>query len=79
MQHFCHSAFCHDIAAFFSGAGPHVNQIIGGTDGVFVMFDHNDRIADVAQTGKGFQQPIVVALMQADGWFVKNIHDAGQS
>ena len=58
------------MAAEFAGAGPHVDQIIGGADGVFVVFDHNHRIADVAKPGQGFEQAVVVALVQADGRFV---------
>ena len=63
--------------ALFAGAGPHVHQIIGGADGVFVVFDDNHRVADVAQAGEGGKQSVVVALVEADGGFVQHIHDAG--
>ena len=54
-----------------AGARPHVDQIVGRADGVFVMLDDNDGVAQVAQPLQRFQQPRVVALVQADGRFVQ--------
>ena len=79
MQNFFHRTLGRNKTALLAGAGPHVNQIIGGTDGVFIVFNHNNRIADVPQPGQRFQQPVVVALVQTDGRLVQNIHDPGQS
>ena len=62
-----------------AGAGTHVDQVVGGPDGVLVMLDHDHRVAEVAQPLQGFQQPVVVALMQADGGLVEHVHHAHQS
>ena len=73
------SALGDDRAAMDAGSRAHVDQIIGGADGVFVMFDHDHRIADVAQALQGGQQAVVVALMQADGGLVQHIEHAGEA
>lgn len=78
-QHFFDGSFRGDFAAALSGAGSHVNQIVGSADGVFVMLDDNYGVADVAQAGKGGKQAVVVSLMQTYRRFVKNIEHAGQS
>ena len=52
---------------------------IGGTDCVLVVFDHDHRIADVAQPAQRHQQAVVVALMKPDRGFVQHIEHAGQA
>ena len=42
------------------------------------MFDHDDRIAQVAQILQGRDELVVVALVQADAGFVQNIQHTGQ-
>ena len=68
-----------DLAAVDAGAGADIDDIIGGEDGVFVVLDHDDRIAEVAQPTQGFQQPGVVALVQPDGGLVQHIEHAGEA
>ena len=77
-QHFLGPAGGHHFAAMDAGAGPHIDQIVGGADGVLVMLDHDDRVAQVAQALQRSQQALVVALMQADGGLVQHIEHAGQ-
>ena len=43
------------------------------------MFYHNHRIAYIAQVVQGLNQAVVIALVQTDGGFIKNIHDPNQS
>jgi hypothetical protein len=38
------------------------------------VFDDDYRVADVTQMVKGTQQAVVVALVQADGRFVEDVH-----
>ena len=47
-------------------------------DRVGIMLNHEDRIAQVAETFERSEQAVIVALVQADAWFVKNIKDADQ-
>ena len=43
------------------------------------MFDHNHAVAQIAQAFEGGEQAVIVALVQADGGFVQNVHHAGQA
>ena len=68
-----------DFAAVNAGARTDIDHVIGGQNGVFVMLDHNDRVAEIAQMLERFQKPGVVALMKTDGRFVENIENARQA
>ena len=61
-----------------AGTRPHVHTVIGGTDHVFVMLDHQDGVAQVAQMLQGVDQSIVVALVQANAGLVQHIHHTCQ-
>ena len=61
-----------------AGAQAHVDHVVGGEDGVFIMLDDQYRVAQVAQVGEGGEQPVVVALVKADGGLVQHVHHAGQ-
>ena len=76
---FSGGAGIHDLAAMFAGARTDVDDPVRVSDGVLVMFDDDQRVAEVAQMMQCADQPFVVTLMQADGWFVQHIHDAHQA
>jgi len=42
-------------------------------------FDDDQRIAEIPQPDQGFDQPAVVALMQADGRLVEHIEHTDQT
>ena len=67
-----------DMAAMHAGAGADVEHVIGESNGVLVMLDHDHGIAEVAQPLQRFQQPRIVALVQADRGLVQHIEHAGQ-
>ena len=67
-----------DFTAVHAGAGTDIDDVVGAADGVLVMLDDDHRIAEIAQVGQRFQQPLVVTLMQADRRFVEHIHHAHQ-
>ncbi len=48
-----------------AGARAHVDDVVGGAYRVLVVFDHQHRVADVAQVLERRQQAVVVALVQA--------------
>uniref|UniRef100_A0A1I8AMK0 Transcriptional regulator n=1 Tax=Steinernema glaseri TaxID=37863 RepID=A0A1I8AMK0_9BILA len=56
-----------------------IHHVVGHADGVLVVLHHDHRVADVAQVVEGAQQAIVVALVQADGWLVENVHHPHQA
>ena len=66
------------MAAMHAGAGADVEHMIGEPNGVLVMLDHDHGIAEVAQPLQRFQQPRIVALVQADRGLVQHIEHAGQ-
>ena len=68
-----------DVAAMHAGAGADVEHVIGEANGVLVMLDHDHGIAEVAQPLQRFQQPRIVALVQADRGLVQHIEHAGQA
>jgi hypothetical protein len=60
-------------------AGADVEDVVGLADRLLVMFHHDDRVALVAQVLQRREQPVVVALVQADGRLVEDVEDAGQA
>ena len=72
-------ALRHDFAAVNASARADIDDIIGGEDRVFVMFDDDHRIAEIAQPPQRVEQPRIVALMQADRGLVQHIEHAGQA
>ncbi len=68
-----------DFAAQLSGGGTEVQQAIGGRHDIAVVFDQQQRIAQVAQLVEGFQQTPRIAGVQADGRFIQDVEHAAQS
>ena len=59
-------------------AGAEIDHVIGGADRVLVMLDHDHRIAEIAQALQRFEQPVVVALVEADAGLVEHVEHARQ-
>ena len=70
--------FGNDFAAQFSWTGSEVDDVIGGSHGLFIVFDNNDRIPLIAEIAQALQQHGVVARMQPDAGFVEDVNDTGQ-
>ena len=66
------------FAAVLAGAGAQVDHIVGSQHNVFIMLYHQDGISNVTKLAQGFNQLLVVALMQADTGFIQDVGDAGQ-
>jgi hypothetical protein len=69
----------HDLAAVLARAGPDVDDVVGLADGVLVVLDHDDRVAEVAQPHQGVDEAVVVALVQADRRLVEHVEHADQA
>ena len=67
------------LAAMHAGAGPDIDDVVGGADGVLVVLDHDHGVAEVAQPPQRFEQPRVVALVQPDRRLVEHVEHAGQA
>ncbi len=69
----------HDLAAVLAGAGADVDDPVGDLDGVLVVLHDDERVAHVAQPDEGLDQPVVVALVQADGRLVEHVEHADEA
>ena len=67
------------FAAAHARAGAEIDDVVGGAHRVFVVLDHDDRVALIAQPLERRQQPIVVARVQSDRRFVEDVQHADQS
>ena len=61
-----------------AGARADVDDPVGGADGVLVVLDDDQRVAEVAEPGQGLDQPVVVPLVQPDRRFVQHVQHADQ-
>ena len=52
-----------DLAAMFSCARTEIDHVVGGADGLLVVFDDDHGIPQVAQRLEGSQEALVIALM----------------
>ncbi len=69
----------HDVSPVDAGARSDVDDPVGRADGVLVVFDHDQGVAEVAQRDEGFDQAAVVALVQADAGLVEHVEHAGEA
>ena len=67
-----------DLAAVDAGARADVDHVIGRQDRILVVLDHDDAVAEAAQPAQRVEQPLVVALVQADRGLVEHVEHAGQ-
>ena len=74
----CRRSLRHNPSAALAGTGADVDDVVGAAYGVFVMLDHHQRVAALAQFAQGAQQDLVVTRMQADGRLVQHIANALQ-
>ena len=66
------------MSAVHAGAGTQVDDVIGREDGLLVVLDDDDGVAEVAQLLQRGEQAAVVALVQADRGLIEDVHDAGE-
>ncbi len=67
-----------DFPAETPGTRAEIDQVIGGGDGVFVVFDDDERVAVVAEVDEGLEEGGVVARVEADGGFVEHVEHAAE-
>ena len=67
------------LAAVLARAGPDVDDPVGDPDGVLVVLDDDQRVAEVLEPDQGLDQPVVVALVQPDRRLVEDVEHADQA
>ena len=56
-----------------------VQDVVGRTDRVLVMLDHDHGVTEIAQAGEGAQEALVVALVQPDRRLVEYVHHSHEA
>src|ERR1017187_3478166 len=73
----------HPLRNNFPAAGTRartkIDNVIGRSDCFFVVLNHDDGIAQIAETSQRLEQARVVALVEPNTRFVENIKDAGET
>src|SRR6218665_794876 len=73
------AAGVHDGATVNARAGANIDDPIGGADGVFIVFNHNEGVPQVPQREQCFNKAAVIALVQADTRLVEHVEHTGQA
>jgi hypothetical protein len=73
------SALSDDVPAETSGSRTEVEDVVGVTDGFFIVLDDEDGVAEVAESFEGVDEALIVALMEADGGLVEDVEDAAEA
>ena len=72
-------AFDHDVSAAPSTARPHVDDVVGGADGLGVVLDDQHGAAGVHQRAQVVEERLRVARVQTDGRLVEYVERAGET
>ena len=67
------------LSALLAGPRSDVDHPVSGSDGVLVVLDDDQGVADVPQPEQRLDQPVVVPLMQPDRRLVKDVEHADQT
>ena len=67
-----------EVATGVAGAGAEVNDKIGATNGVFVVLDDEDGVAEIAQMLERAEQTCIVAGMEPDARLIENVENAAK-
>ncbi len=66
------------LPPMFSRPRAHIDNIIGGKNGIGIMFDDQDRVPDIPQGFQGLQEPEIVPGVESDTGFIQDIKDPHQ-
>src|SRR5260370_1084389 len=67
-----------DLASVLTGGRPDVDHVVGGSNRLLVVLDHDQRVPKVAEAQQGVDQSPVVALVEADRRLVEDVEDTHQ-
>src|SRR5258705_2641705 len=62
-----------------SGPRPKIQNVVGMANRVFVVLDHEHRVANVAEMPKRGEKAFVVALVETDTGLIKNVKHPDQA
>ena len=58
---------------------PDVDNPVGGVNGVLIVLNHNERVAEVPKFEQRIDESPVVALVQPDARLVEDVENAGET
>ena len=62
-----------DMPAVLTGTGADVDNPVGHPDGVLIVLDDDERVAEISKPDERLDKPAVISLVQADAGLIKNI------
>src|SRR5215213_9680103 len=68
-----------DLTAVLAGSRADVDRPVGDPDGVLVVLDDDEGVAEVAEAEQGLDEPVVVALVKTDRRLVEHIQHADEA
>ncbi len=72
-------ALGHDMPAVLACSRPDVDHMVGDSDGVLVVFHHDEGVAEIAQPQQRLDEALVVTLMETDGGLVEDVQHPDQT
>ncbi len=79
LHDFSRRAGGNDLTAVNTSPGADIEQVVGGANRFFVVFNDDDSVTEITQVFESPDQPGIVALVQADTRFVKHVEHAHQT
>ncbi|ESS09576.1 MAG: hypothetical protein A07HN63_00783, partial [uncultured archaeon A07HN63] len=68
-----------NLAAAPARAGTHVDDRIGPADRLLVVFDDEQRVAEIAQPLEGVEQPVEITLVEPNRGLVEHVEHADEA
>ena len=68
-----------DLTAVLSGSRADVDDVVGDPDGLLVVLDHDEGVAEIPQPHQRLDEPPVVSLVEPDRRLVEDVEHAHQT
>ncbi len=78
LKHFIERSLSYHMTAVNTWSGSHLDDMVGSTDGIFVVLHHDHAIADIAQLLEGGDHFDVIARMQANARLIQHVEHTHQ-
>ncbi|MNS47500.1 hypothetical protein D3C72_800340 [compost metagenome] len=72
-------ALSHDLPTMHTSPRADIHNVIGQTNRVFVVFDHDHSVANITQVLERAEQAVVITLVQTNGRFVKDVQNTDET
>ena len=69
----------HQFSALGAGPGTELDEVIGATKGLLIVFDHQQGVTKIAEGGEEVEQAGVVRGVEADARFIQDIENPGEA